>query len=411
MEGVPRLGAGQERLRTGQGGVVDRVRGRSLLPLVRFARDKLASLRAAAPLYLPARRPIGRGLSVKMELAPSGTAGVTLREGIAPRSVRAYDGRCVEASPIYGVVLEQARLITDAKAFAALVTREGAIVDALSEDYRGRSGEYRSVTRLQRIPEVSRSGRCVSLLTGGGGFANYFHWLYDVLPRLHVLQQAEVLGADTTFLVPEIRHEFQRETLTRLGLGLDDCVSITSPVSISAPEFVASTGLRNHGYVEPWVLGFLRERFLSGAPGRSKRIYVNRHDADLRTIINEPELESALASLDVQSVSLSRLRFADQVQLFASADLIVAPHGAGLANLAFCRPGTPIIEIVGDGLSWPVYAQLARDIGLRYEGVDGMTIAASRVIPRTVRRRLGRVWDAQVDVRRVVEAVERAGQP
>ena len=32
-------------------------------------------------------------------------------------------------------------------------------------------------------------GRIFSLLTGGGGNSNYFHWLLDVLPRLVILEK------------------------------------------------------------------------------------------------------------------------------------------------------------------------------------------------------------------------------
>ena len=32
------------------------------------------------------------------------------------------------------------------------------------------------------------SGKVFSLLTGGAGNNNYFHWLFDVLPRLKILE-------------------------------------------------------------------------------------------------------------------------------------------------------------------------------------------------------------------------------
>jgi hypothetical protein len=383
-------------------------KGRSLEPLARFVQDKVGGLGAALPLYVPTPRPVGRGLSVATTLTASSAEGVSLREGIPTRRVRATNGRCVQAPPIFGVTLREARVITDARAFAVIVTRAGRIVDELSVDYRGRPGRYQSVRFLQRIPEVRRSERCASLLTGGGGPTNYFHWLYDVLPRAHVLGQAGLLDDGVTVLVPEVRHRFQWETLEHLGVVPDRCVSIAGPVSIHAEEIVAITGPRNHGFVEPWVPAFLRESFVTPVSSTRRRIYINRQDATLRTIVNEPALEAALATIDVASVSLSDLGVTQQAELFASADLIVAPHGAGLANLAFCRPGTRIIELVGEGLSWPVYAELARDIGLQYTAVEGLRIAASRVVPAAVQRHLGRVWDARVDVGRVLAAVDRA---
>ena len=35
----------------------------------------------------------------------------------------------------------------------------------------------------------------------------------------------------------------------------------------------------------------------------------------------------------------------DQVKIFNNAEIIVGLHGAGFANLCFCKPGTKIIEL------------------------------------------------------------------
>ena len=44
-------------------------------------------------------------------------------------------------------------------------------------------------------------------------------------------------------------------------------------------------------------------------------------------------------------VELESLSVAEQVQLFSSAEVIIAAHGAGLTNLTFCQPGTTVLEI------------------------------------------------------------------
>lgn len=47
---------------------------------------------------------------------------------------------------------------------------------------------------------------------------------------------------------------------------------------------------------------------------------------------------------------LESMTFAEQVRLFRGARAIVAVHGAGLANMVFCRPGTTLIEVDPE---WP----------------------------------------------------------
>lgn len=41
-------------------------------------------------------------------------------------------------------------------------------------------------------------------------------------------------------------------------------------------------------------------------------------------------------------------------------------HGAGLANVVFCRPGTNVLEIVPTDNAYPFYFSLAHAAGLEY---------------------------------------------
>jgi hypothetical protein len=42
---------------------------------------------------------------------------------------------------------------------------------------------------------------------------------------------------------------------------------------------------------------------------------------------------------------LRDLAFRKKAELFAGADKIIAPHGAASANIAFCQPGTRLVEV------------------------------------------------------------------
>jgi capsular polysaccharide biosynthesis protein len=386
---------------------VDEVR-RSILPLWRFVQGKLTGLRRVASLYVPARRPYGRSLVVRSALARPGIDGVTVREALPGRAVRAGDGRRVDAAPINALSITDGQLITDGRGFATFATRNGEIISDISEDYRGRAGDFSSLRAMQRPPAPVRLGRCTSLLTGGGGVTTYFHWLYDVLPRLHLFELAGVLRDDDTLIVPELRSRFHRESLELLGIDIGRCYQVTAPVRIVTSDLSATTGHRNHEHVEPWVTRFLAERLGRPASASGRRIYINRRDADLRKLTNESELERALEDLGVASVSLDGLPLVEQIELFGSAELVIAPHGAGLANLAFCRAGTQVVELLGDGLSWSVYEHLARDNGLRYVPVEALHMVVSPAIPDRVKSRLGRVWDARVDVELVTSTIERS---
>ena len=51
-----------------------------------------------------------------------------------------------------------------------------------------------------------------------------------------------------------------------------------------------------------------------------------------------------LELLGFQRAILADMPIADQIALFRQAEIVVAPHGAGLAHIAWCKPGTKIIE-------------------------------------------------------------------
>jgi capsular polysaccharide biosynthesis protein len=56
--------------------------------------------------------------------------------------------------------------------------------------------------------------------------------------------------------------------------------------------------------------------------------------------------------------------------LFAGASVIVAPHGAALANIVFCKPGTRVVEISTRAGYRDWYWQLAAVAGLSYEVME-----------------------------------------
>jgi capsular polysaccharide biosynthesis protein len=63
--------------------------------------------------------------------------------------------------------------------------------------------------------------------------------------------------------------------------------------------------------------------------------------------------------------------FPEQVRLFQSAKYIVAPHGAGLANLVFCQPGASVVEILPSEQTNLCYWLLSQQVSLKYYYVLG----------------------------------------
>ena len=68
-------------------------------------------------------------------------------------------------------------------------------------------------------------------------------------------------------------------------------------------------------------------------------------------------------------VELENKSVREQVNIFWNAKLVIAVHGAGMANLVSCRPGTHVVEVQPRGSDIPVpeeYKQLSASLGFRY---------------------------------------------
>jgi capsular polysaccharide biosynthesis protein len=66
---------------------------------------------------------------------------------------------------------------------------------------------------------------------------------------------------------------------------------------------------------------------------------------------------------------LEEMTWSDQIVAFCSAREIVAPHGAGLANLVFCERGTRVVELFNSEYVNPCFWRLAAVRGLDYRPV------------------------------------------
>jgi capsular polysaccharide biosynthesis protein len=114
---------------------------------------------------------------------------------------------------------------------------------------------------------------------------------------------------------------------------------------------------------------------------------------------NERAVLEVLGDCGFRTVTLDGLKVADQAALFRDAEVIVAAHGAGLANLVFCRPGVKLIELFSPAYVNVVFWKLLSQIpDARYGYVIGTgrasveAVAADMVINlEDLRRVLGRL--------------------
>lgn len=238
----------------------------------------------------------------------------------------------------------------------AVLTAEDHLLDFTVEYfYAGARATYRATQhpiRSRRLGNPRSSSETIAVLAARN-YNNYYGWLFGILPRYHLLSQANV-DYDVLYLPPVSKH-FQKETLRLLNIpSTAKCLHAQGGTYIQANTLLVPTMSENRKQYPQWVIDFLRESFLplTTKTNQRKRIYIARQS---RRIVNEKELLALLTQLGFQKVYLERLPFLEQVQLFSEAEFVIGAHGAGFANIVFAPHDAIIIEIFNQGWLSPTF--------------------------------------------------------
>jgi hypothetical protein len=191
---------------------------------------------------------------------------------------------------------------------------------------------------------------CISL----GDTANYFHYHLQNLGSLSLMREY-IDRKELKILVTE-RSSYQRESLELAGVPPENIIFMQPDTVYRVARLLfPSLGWSKHTgylYAPPRaaldVFERIKQAVVPHSPtpaGSANRIYIARFDAGARAMENERAFAERLSGIGFQIVISEKLSFREQVRLFSQADVIVGPHGAGLTNCVYCRPGTTIIEL------------------------------------------------------------------
>ena len=206
-----------------------------------------------------------------------------------------------------------------------------------------------------------------AVLLSGGHANNYYHWMFEVLPRAMLLERAGHPLGSMPVLAP-VDLPFQNQSLAALGIMPERLrpLHINGAIPVGNLWCTLPTFTQHVSRIE--VCRWLRERLGGTAKTGNRRLLLQRRRGK-RSIINFDELAAGLVPLGFEVVAAEKLTFEKQIEWFAEAECVVAPHGAGLANLVFCQPGTRVVEILSEDYLSRLYAEISADCGLEYRAV------------------------------------------
>jgi hypothetical protein len=220
-----------------------------------------------------------------------------------------------------------------------------------------------------------------TLLLGSRGSNGYGHWILDVIATVGAVKSAAIRIDDIDhILLAGADLGFKKAVLNSLGLGHIPIASSDQHPFVAATSLITADVVTNMCVrAGTWLPTFLRSQFLRHeAPletalqtRRHARIYVGRGGVGRRNVDNEDAMKAALAPFGFTFIEIEKYSQYEQAELFSAADVIVAPHGAALTNLAYCRPGTKIIEAYGPHIE-PCFWILSNICQLDYYNIKGV---------------------------------------
>ena len=188
------------------------------------------------------------------------------------------------------------------------------------------------------------------LIFYNGNLHNYYHWLVEGLLSLDILTRAMGLEPDLKIVLPmsmDINALFDhRDSLRAVGLGAHQIAEAAAGlIKVREAIWVDSDLIQSMPACH--LKDFqqrISARYAARRTPRNRRLLIARK-GPTRTIKNLEQVQNFLARYDFETVYLEGMSIVEQILLFQSAEFIIGPHGAGLANLLFCEPGTKVIEL------------------------------------------------------------------
>ncbi len=256
---------------------------------------------------------------------------------------------------------------------------------------------------IAHLPVRRLSGTLFAPFTVAG---NWFHRLFDNYARLYFF--GELGGFGVRIAVPHwataagttaAREAGDRAAveaafldgleIERLERGVYRVERLIAPPPANARDYIFSEPAR-------FVAGRLAQ--LTGARYTHRtRLFVSRADIPVRNLVNEAELAEALRRLGFLIVCPGDFSFRAQLELFASAEIIVGAHGQGLTPIIAASGCRMLMEFEAAGWGTTAYRAVSAILGIEYRKLP------CEILEYRNQKRFD--WQAHVDVARCVAAV------
>ena len=277
--------------------------------------------------------------------------------------------------------VKNGRVYTDYVEHVAIIDGNNLVNEA---SYQQISGELKdaknNIVLTKGTPRIKKKikGKVFSLVQGASGNKNYFHWIFDILPKIKLCSEHYPINEIDFFYLPEPQN-FQKQTLSVFNIVEKKILNSNLYRHIQASELVVVDHPWYHKgfiidrveFLPSWIIQWLKDTYLKYSQkfDNNDKIYIDRTESKFNhcQIQNGDEIFNFLKEKGFSKYKVGKLSFFEQIYLFNNAKFIIGAHGAAFTNLAFCKPDTKIIEIAPSNFPQKNYKRIGQVNNLNYK--------------------------------------------
>lgn len=278
--------------------------------------------------------------------------------------------------------IKGARIYTDNNENVAIIKNNLILPQVSFQQVNGKltNVKYNSVIRIGTPSLVKNIKGKVFNLCQGASSNNYFHFLFDILPKIYLISSKINLNKIDYFYISDPR-EWQIKILKILGINKNKLISSKEHNHIFANEiFSVDHPWYDKGYIQhnvkkmpKWIILQNRKVFLSKSKNKSKkRLFLDRSNSNYNhcQISNFDKIKNLIVKKKIKSYQPEKLSFKSQVNLFKNSSIVIGAHGAALANITFCKPNTKVIEIIPSDHPNRQTERISKILNLKYFRIE-----------------------------------------
>lgn len=179
---------------------------------------------------------------------------------------------------------------------------------------------------------------------------NYAFWMNDSIYRCIILEE-KFDKNEFILLVPRSIYEipFVRETLDIFEFRVQ---ILETDIHCFISNLILPQTRKYTSSFHPKAIQSIKNRLLPIALERTKiirfpeKIYLSRKKREVRSLVNEDEVENFLLESGFTILSFEDLSVWDQIAYMQHADWFISNHGAGFTNCIFMKEGANVLEFL-----------------------------------------------------------------